>query len=272
MSSASKNSPQRKRAAANNKAASISTSKGSASTKRPVTVPQTRRERIEEAKAKAARRSQPQNIGDYLSKISSGAWTVIIAGLLVVVIIIFAVLTNRPSPSTGSSNVGELKQVTPLAVGAKAPAIDALEQPDGTKFDPSTVIGTKVVLLEFFAPWCPVCRAETSVLNQLQSDIGNSNFQIISVSASPYGKNYEDSGKTDTTPISMDDMKWYHDTYHIIFPELFDPSMKTVNTYGLLSGYPTFYLINKQGVITYTKDGGLSLDDLKTQVNNALKG
>jgi thiol-disulfide isomerase/thioredoxin len=240
--------------------------KTTSSGKKAPVVPQTRRERLESLKAKAA---QPRGISYYLDKISGGAWaTIITATLFVLVIALVAILSNRTPGAGNGANVGQINSnVQALAVGAKAPPIDALQQPDNTTFDPSTVIGKKPVLLELFAPWCPHCQAMTQVLNQLQSDVG-SKAQIFSVSATPYNHNYETTG--DTSPISMSDMQWFHDTYHVIYPELFDPSLKTVNTYGLFNGgYPTFYMINSQGVVTYAASGEVSSDTLKNAITQA---
>jgi thiol-disulfide isomerase/thioredoxin len=45
-----------------------------------------------------------------------------------------------------------------LAIGSAAPAA-AVEDLDGRPVDLAQVVGTKPVLLEFWATWCPICAA-----------------------------------------------------------------------------------------------------------------
>ncbi|HVO03907.1 MAG TPA: TlpA disulfide reductase family protein [Candidatus Cybelea sp.] len=45
----------------------------------------------------------------------------------------------------------------------------------------------KVVLLNFWATWCPPCVFEMPELDKLQSDLGGSDFTVIAVSTDPQG-------------------------------------------------------------------------------------
>jgi peroxiredoxin len=184
-----------------------------------------------------------------------------LTGALVVGILVFAIISSRNSaPPTASTSTGL------LPVGTPAPSIGALPAADGKSYSLAQYKGQKVVVLEFFAPWCPHCQNETATLKQLQQEYGARGVQVLSVSASPYGRNWE-SG--DQSPIAMSDIQWFSNTFGLNYPALFDPSLKAGNAYGV-RGFPTMYIVNKQGVITYAGNGEISYASLQQQVNAAL--
>jgi peroxiredoxin len=214
------------------------------------------------AKAQAARK---RNGG-----LNSTAITVIVSAVVVVAFFVIFLVANSGGGNAGNTPGGAVGTFDPnakaLAVGAPAPALPSFKGADGANANLSDYKG-KAVLLELFAPWCPHCQAETATLNKLQADLGSKGVQVVSISASPYGRNYE-SG--DSTPISFDDIKWFHDNFHLIYPALYDPALKTANTYGLNGGYPTFYVINTKNTITYTGSGEVTYDQLAQELTKAL--
>lgn len=201
-----------------------------------------------------------QTLGQRIRHLSSGSWLAIFSGVLVIGILVIAIIASRGTTTAGPTNTQGL-----LAVGTTAPAINGLTAADGKTYSLAQYKGQKVVVLEFFAPWCPHCQNETTALKQLQQEYGD-NVQVLAVSASPYGRNYEQGDKS---AISMSDIQWYSTTFGLNYPSLFDPSLKAANDYGI-QGFPTQYIVNKQGVITYAGSGEMSYASLQQQVNQAL--
>lgn len=88
----------------------------------------------------------------------------------------------------------------------------------------------KVVVLNFWASWCPPCLEETASLNTLQQAIGTKGGVVLGISVDEDKEAYE---------------KFLGDN-HVVFPTYRDASKKTAVDYGT-SMYPETYLIDRQG-------------------------
>lgn len=209
--------------------------------------------RAAERAAEKARRAQPQRsfIGP-----SAVAGALIVAAALV--IFGYAVLTGVQNQSRASTiqpmvhssaldPVGSL-----LNVGTQAPDF-RLRDATGRSHTLSVQIGSPV-LVEFFATWCPVCHRETSIIHKLAAAFAPKGVRVWAVLANPYGKEYEISKGRDTRLADTGDLNWYMKTYKANYPLLIDPYFKTVNAYGAGS-YPTLYVINRSGKITFARSG-----------------
>jgi cytochrome c-type biogenesis protein len=144
-----------------------------------------------------------------------------------------------------------------------------LKDLNNTPVELSSFKGQKSVFLEFFAVWCPHCQAESSIIDSLYSQNYTKNIQFLQVQASQYGRNYESSGGTDTSPATISDLEWFRDNFHVQYPILQDASITTANKYGV-TGYPTIFVINKAGHVVYTNSGEQSQSSLQTAINEAL--
>ena len=91
----------------------------------------------------------------------------------------------------------------------------------------------KVVLLNFWASWCPPCMEEMPSLQSLYAKFKNKDFALLAV-------NIEEDGKVLAPPIIQ--------KLGLEFTILLDPSQKTTKLYHL-TGVPETYLLDKNGVI-----------------------
>ena len=146
--------------------------------------------------------------------------------------------SGNPSGNTGAPPAAP--SPTPLPIGSVAPAF-SLPGADGKTHSLADYKG-KVVLLEFFAPWCPHCQDDAPMLNNVAAHFkDNPNVQLLAISASPRGRDGE-------SPITMEDITWFRDEFKVNFPILFDKELVTAETYSILF-YPTVYIVGKDGNI-----------------------
>jgi cytochrome c biogenesis protein CcmG, thiol:disulfide interchange protein DsbE len=88
----------------------------------------------------------------------------------------------------------------------------------------------KVVILDFWASWCPPCLEEADSLNRLQQDISQRGGVVVAIS--------EDEDESAYNKFLRDN--------NIIFPTYRDPTKKIKESYGTVM-IPETYLIDRQG-------------------------
>ena len=135
-----------------------------------------------------------------------------------------------------------------LAVGTAAPSF-TLQTPQGERVSLAQYRG-RAVLLEFFATWCPHCNAEAPHLRAIAKSLPKGTA-ILSVNA---------DGETAPSVFA------FHRYYGLPYPALVDPSAQPgtfdspgaagpVTTRYKVAAFPTFYVIDPHGRITWADDG-----------------
>jgi thiol-disulfide isomerase/thioredoxin len=107
---------------------------------------------------------------------------------------------------------------------------------DGSKFSTSQWKG-KVVLVDFWATWCGPCRAELPRVKKAYADFHGKGLEVLGVSCD------NDGHDLDQFLQENKDMPW---------PQLFDaskPGWHPLATQFGITGIPTMFLIDKQGVL-----------------------
>lgn len=170
--------------------------------------------------------------------------------------------TTTPDPSLVEHNI------TPVAEGRPAPDFN-LPAADGKNYSLSQFLG-KVVLVEFFAPWCPHCQADSTIMNQVY-DKYKDKIQMLMVSAHPYGLGWEEG---QSNPIQMSDITWFRDNFHIQYPMLLDKAVKAGDDYGI-AYFPTIYIIGKDGTvfsrILAERGNAITVERVSGELDKALK-
>ena len=142
-----------------------------------------------------------------------GVWAVI--GVAMLVLVLFAMPTYRQGEA---SIAGKTAQDFPLEVWGKPGHLTDLKG--------------KVVILNFWATWCPPCIEETPALNRLQKYVESRNGLVLGVSI-------------DEDPTAYE--KFLKD-YGIVFPTFREPTRRLALDYGT-PVFPDTYVIDRHGKI-----------------------
>jgi len=101
----------------------------------------------------------------------------------------------------------------------------------------------KVILLNFWATWCPPCREEMPAMQRMWERYKDQGFVIIAPSADYDAKLAED----------------YLKEYGLTFPALHDPAGDLSNLYGV-EAFPMSFLINHKGMVEASVVGRMEWD------------
>ncbi len=143
------------------------------------------------------------------------------------------------------------------------PAVDfTLKDQFGTTHSLSDYKG-KTIFLNFWATWCPPCRAEMPDIQKLyetQDTEGDNAVIILGVAAPNYGTEKDEQGIRDF-------LKENGYTY----PVLMDTDAELFEAYGIYS-FPTTYMIDREGNVFGYASGQLSMDMMHSIIEQTLKG
>lgn len=103
----------------------------------------------------------------------------------------------------------------------------------------------KVVMLNFWATWCPPCKREMPSMERLYSKLKDRGFEVVAVNQfEDPDLVFEFTGRLSLPPT---------------FPILFDRDSRVAEIFKV-RGLPTTYLLDKEGNIRYRAIGGREFD------------
>lgn len=132
-----------------------------------------------------------------------------------------------------------------------------LKDLDGKNWRLSELRG-KVVLINFWATWCPPCRRELPSLERLWRLLGSENFVVLAVDVAEDADTvFAFTGMLEPAPT---------------FPILLDRDSAVLGNWPV-KGLPTTFVVDKKGRIVYRAVGGREFDapELVGQLSSLLQ-
>jgi thiol-disulfide isomerase/thioredoxin len=102
----------------------------------------------------------------------------------------------------------------------------------------------KVVIVNFWATWCPPCRYELPSMERAYQRLKDKGVEMLAINVG------EDADTIFTFTVD----------YPVTFPLLMDRDSKVINDYPVM-GLPTTYVIDNKGRLVYRAIGTREWDD-----------
>ena len=147
--------------------------------------------------------------------------------------------------------LGACSQGNAVELGQKAPEF-SLTDINGKTVNLSDFKG-KVIILDFFASWCPPCRQEVPDFIKLQNEYGDKGFTMVGVAL-----------------VSAQEAKNFAGKVGINYPVLVD-NEKVSNLYGPIRSIPTTFVLDKDGKISKMYIGFRPKDVFENDIKELLK-
>ena len=142
---------------------------------------------------------------------------------------------------SGRADVGDAAKLKTVLLDGKPVALEQLKG--------------KVVMVNFWATWCPTCKADMPQWQKFYDTYKDKGFELIAVSIDDDEKELRTVSKQRgyTFPVA-----WRYDD-------------KTDDNFGDVIGTPTLYVVDKTGKVAWTKRGRVTYAQLQEIVEPLLK-
>ncbi|MGE7950544.1 redoxin domain-containing protein [Lysinibacillus xylanilyticus] len=187
-------------------------------------------------------------------------------GLLIVVLLVVAMIGTYVKQQIDKDREIETaslgKEMDEQKIGLKKrdiPPDFTLTSLDGDEVTLSDLRGKKVVL-NFWATWCPPCKAEMPHMQKYYEQYAKEdNVEIIAVNLTKDEHDFTVDEKIDTVMT-------FRDSFELTFPILLDQEREVSPQYNIMT-IPTTYFIDSKGYIQRAISGPMDTDMLKSYVD-----
>lgn len=165
----------------------------------------------------------------------------------------------QESKDSSFTKIPTVKGIETLKAGAKAPDFK-VQDLEGKEFHLASCCGKDAVLLFFWSFFCGPCREEMPMISQMAREYKGKGLQVLGVNLD--GREMKKAIDKFVVTEKID--------FRILFDELAGDAFRVADPYGV-SGTPALFLIDKQGVISFSTVGAVTAEQLKAEIAKALK-
>ena len=150
---------------------------------------------------------------------------------LLLIVVVLSLVGGSIYLGGASNSRPDYEPVKPVEIGDMAPDFK-LQDNNGNMVTLSDLRG-KVVMVNFWATWCPPCRAEMPSMEKLNNAMAGDDFVMLAI-------NIEENGRSAVA-------EFLKRTPHT-FPILYDEKAVVQKQYGVYK-FPESFVIRKDGII-----------------------
>jgi len=162
-------------------------------------------------------------------------------------------LLQKSSSETGQTKRADIANLeTGTQKGQVAPDF-SLTDLNGNQVKLADYAG-KIVLVNFWATWCPPCRVEMPHMQKFYDDYKDKDVVILGVNLTPTEKN-------------MDVVTNFVQEQQLTFPIVLDQEGEVTQAYKVVA-YPTTYILDADGVIREKFQGAINYEVMEKAISS----
>jgi peroxiredoxin len=171
-----------------------------------------------------------------------------------IVFAVFSVWINYEVKYVLPHAAGTVAALGDLKIGAQAPPFSVSDL-DGATVALESMRGEKIVLVEFWATWCPPCRMVLATLRRMEQTLKDENVEVLSV-------NQGEAVEQVRQFVAKEDMP-----FHVVL----DPDGAVSGSYRVTS-LPTMVLVDRRGTVRWIHVGHMpETDELREILHQVAK-
>ncbi len=123
----------------------------------------------------------------------------------------------------------------------------------------------KTVFLNFWATWCPPCRAEMPDIQALYEEYGENGGDLVILGVA----NPRDDDHPESNDVTVEEISAFLEENGYTYPVLMDAAGSSLTDYGI-SAFPTTFMIDRDGNVYGYVSGGLTREVMEEIIKQTM--